>query len=102
MVEQQGNEQATEATVAVEKRMDGLKLHMGQSGFEQDGQTSVILVEEGFQCGHAGFDRLRRWWHKTGIPWPGASDPILASAKLAGLLVATTAFGHEGGVHFAE
>jgi hypothetical protein len=34
MVEQQGNEQAAEATIAVEKRMDGLELHMGQSGFE--------------------------------------------------------------------
>jgi hypothetical protein len=102
MVEQQGNEQASKATIAVEKRMDGLELHMSQRGFEQEGQTCIILMKEGFQCSHAGFDFLRRWRDETGIPRPGAPDPILAAAKLAGLFVTATAFGHESGVHFAQ
>ena len=75
---------------------------MGQRGFEQYGQTCGIFVQKGFQCGHAGVDLLRRRRDESRIPWPGSANPILTAAKLSGLLVAATAFGHEGGVHFAE
>ena len=38
----------------------------------------------------------------TGAFTAVATDPVLAAAKLAGLLLTASAFCHEDGVHFAQ
>ena len=102
VVQEQGDEEAAEAAIAIEKRMNGLELHMGERGFDQHGQAGGFVVEEGFERGHAGLDLWRRGRNEAGVTRAGASDPILAAAKLSGLFVAASAFGHEDGVHFTK
>jgi hypothetical protein len=102
VVQEQGDEEAAEAAIAIKKRVNGLELHMGQRGFDQHGQADGFFVEEGFQRGHAGLDLWRRGRNEAGVAWTGASDPILATAKLSRLFVAASAFGHEDGVHFTK
>ena len=49
MVEEECNEQAAQASVAIEKRVDRLGLHVGERGLEQQGEATGVVLEEKLQ-----------------------------------------------------
>jgi len=102
VVEEEGDEQAAEAAVAVEEGVDGLELDVSERGFEEDGRAAGVFMKVGFESGHAGFQHVRGWRDETGVAGAGAADPVLGAAEFAGFLVAATAAGHQVGVHFPE
>ena len=102
LVQEHGNQQAPQAPVAIQKRVDGFKLHMRQCGLDEHRRGRGLLVQKGFQRRHAGLHGLRWRRHKARIARPGATDPVLGAPELAGGFVAATATAHQQGVHFAQ
>ncbi len=101
-VEQEGDEKAAEAAVAIQEGVDGFELHMGERGLDKNGGGDRLVVEEFFQCAEAFQQGIRRRGHMGGIAGSGAADPVLAAAELAGFLVRAATFAQEHSVDFAD
>jgi hypothetical protein len=102
VAEQEGDQQPPHATIAVEKRMDGLELHVCHCCFDQDRERRGLVVEKALQIGHA-IPHGRRWRrYKEGVAGARATDPVLAPAKLARLFLAPATAGEEAGVNLAN
>src|SRR2546427_2312040 len=89
MVQGEGDQQAADAAVPIEKRVDRFKLNVRQSGFHQRGIGCVLVMDEALQRCHAVFDMGRRRRDEVSIAWTRAADPILRATEFAkGLLTA--------------
>lgn len=53
VVQDQGDQQSADAPVAIEKRMDGLELHVRQGGFGERGERYALIVQVPLEVGHA-------------------------------------------------
>lgn len=87
--EQESDEKTSESSVAVEKWVESLELHMGQSGPNKKRQILSLRMEKHLELAHALRDEFGRWWNERRVAGSGSSDPVLAPAKLAGSLVAS-------------
>jgi hypothetical protein len=101
-VEQEGDEKAAEAAVAIQEGVDGFELHMGERGLDENGGGDGLVVEEIFQCAEALEQGIGRRGHMSGIARACAADPILAAPELAGFLVRATAVAKKHSVDFAD
>src|SRR5438105_13270636 len=99
MTEQQGDEQATDSSVSVEKGVDGLELRMRQGCFHK---CRRIGVQEALQLPHAAFDFLRRRGHKRRVPRPCATNPVLRATKFSRGLLCAAPGGQKYSMHFLE
>ncbi len=82
--------------------MDGLKLHMGQSGLEERWGRFRLVMQKQLQFTHA-LQHLLGWRrNKCRVAGPGASDPVLGSAKFTGGLVAAPTPGEQHTVHLPD
>jgi len=50
--EEQRDQQASHAAVAVEERMDRLELHVRERGLDEHGQSSALVMQEPFEVRH--------------------------------------------------
>lgn len=94
MFDQESDQQPPDATVAIEKRVDGLELHVSQSGPHQGRQVARAmnpLVELAESTGNL----FRRGRNERRVSRPCPSDPVLRSANGPGLFVRTTYATHE-------
>ena len=81
--------------------MDGFELHMGKRG-PDEWWMGLAIMNVGFEGTHAAEDFAGRWRHKPRIAGPGATDPVLRAAELAGRLASAAARGEQLVVHFAD
>ena len=92
----QHDQQPAQATIAVQKRVDGLELHVGQGGPHQHRQgvrTIWSAMDEVLQLAHARTYQPLRRWHEAGVARPGAADPLLTAPELAGQPIGSAAPG---------
>jgi hypothetical protein len=75
--------------------MDGLELHVHERGAD-DGRQIVVAVDVLLEVAEQAPDLLRWRRNKDGIARAGASDPVLAAAHLARLLMQFTLLGSWG------
>lgn len=100
--EDEGDEEAAEATVSIEEGVDGLKLDVGEGGFEQWAGVDGIVVDEFFEGAH-GFKGEIRWGgDESRVAGAGAADPVLGAFELAGLLGGAAPVGKEPGMDLPE
>jgi len=80
--QQEHDEQAPHAPVAVEEGVNGLELRMGEPDLEQKRQA-VIGVQEPFERGKRIGDFLGRRWHENRLVHRASDrpDPVLRGAK---------------------
>ena len=102
LAQEQRDEQAAKTTIAVQKRMDSLELHVSQCRLEQCRGGVRLVVEEEFQRAHALRHRIGRRRNKGRISRPGAAYPVLAAPKFARCLIVATAFCQQHPMDFPE
>ena len=83
----QGNQQPPYSAVAIEKRMDGLKLIMANCHPDQVRYHDTLIVPERLQITHQIRHAVRMGWNEHRIRQAGAADPILAGTEFTRLLV---------------
>src|SRR5450756_2541650 len=102
VAEQQRDQQAADAAVPVQERMDRLELRVGEPGPDEMRQALAIVVNEMLESGdtlrHLGVRRR----HIVRVARPRAADPILRTSELPGILVAPTPALEQLAVHFAD
>ena len=90
----QRNEQPTDTAIAVEVRVDGLKLNMRQPDTHERRQPTFrvkILLEVRQERG----DLLGWGWNEYGVARACPANPVLAAADLAWLLIGATDSAHQ-------
>ena len=93
VAQHEGDQEAPQATVAVEERMNGLELDVGQAGLDENGKPVVRVVDEPLQVGHALLDVVGWRGNEDRVAGTRATDPVLGSPEFA---------GHPGGAAFAR
>ena len=84
VAQHQGDQQSSQAAVAVQERVNGLELNMRQAGLDENGKSVVGGVDEPFQVGHALLDVVG-WRRNEGrIAGTRAADPVLGSPEFTG------------------
>jgi hypothetical protein len=89
--EQKCDQKTPQSAIAVEKRVNRLKLNMGEGRFDEQGHVAPFLMKEKLQLAHAFRHQLWRRRDEYRISRPCAADPILAAAKLSWFLVTPAA-----------
>lgn len=88
MAQQKSDQQAPDATVTVQKWMNGFELDMGQTGLYYGGKSVLSGVQKSFEIGYAIFNcRVRRRYEQSSSR-AAASDPVLRAAELARVFTA--------------
>ena len=75
--EKQSDEQTAQPTIAIEKGVDGLELHVDKTCLYENGQLVFFVVKkmlEEVQTLHCAF---RRWGNKFSISRTATANPIL-------------------------
>ena len=77
LAQHEGDQQSSQPTVAVEKRVDGFELNMRQPGLDENGKSVVRGVDEPLQVGHAFLDVVGRRRHEGRVAGTRTADPVL-------------------------
>src|SRR5205807_4929523 len=85
VLQQERDEQATDAAVAVEKRVDGLELDVHERGADERRQV-VVAVDVLLKIAEKTCQLLGRRRDENGVARTSAADPVLAASQLARLL----------------
>ena len=97
----QRNHQSTHTPVAVEKRVDGFKLDVGQPGFYKRRQLIIRMnpfVERSKQLPNG----IRGRRNEFGIAWTRSADPVLGSSNSTRLLFLSSHTLHQPLVNFTN
>lgn len=81
--------------------MNRLELHMGERGLDERAWRGAV-VDESLQRCHRRFYLLRRRRNELSITGARTADPVLAAAKLAGLLFGAASTGKQLSMDFAQ
>ena len=101
VLEQERHEQATDAAVAVEVGVDGLELHVQESGAYQRRQR-VVGVQVLLEGAEHLAERVRWWRHVRGVAGSASADPVLAATHLAGELLGAADAAHESSMRLVQ
>ena len=82
--------------------MNGLKLHVNQSGLDQNGQLVFFVVEKTLKVVETLHQPLWRRRNKRRIAGTRSADPVLRPAEFAGGSVGPTSAAQQDGVNFAD
>ena len=69
--------------------MDTLELYVRKRGPDQQRHIPGLAVKKRFELAHALHDEIGRRGNESCVARAGASDPVLAAAKLTGVLFAS-------------
>lgn len=100
--EQERDEQPPDAPVPVQKRVDGLELHVRETRAEQGREFQVLPVPEALQIRHALADPMRRRRHEVRRGRPAPADPVLGAPELARALARAAAPREQPAVDLAD
>lgn len=92
------DQKAAQAAVAIQKWVNGFELGMGKSRFDQCGGLDRVVMQKFFQGAHCGQDFVRRRRHIYGVPRPTPADPVLGAAKFAWFFIASACLLKEQGM----
>jgi hypothetical protein len=98
----QHDQQPPEASVAVEKRMDGLELDMDERRLDQRRHGLGVVVEEALERRQAIRHCIGRGRDEGRVAWPGAPDPDLGAAHFTGRPAPAAGMRQQHLVHLAE
>lgn len=98
----QHDQQAPEAAVAVEKRVNGLELHMRQRRLDERRRGLRLVVEEALERREAVLQRIGRRRHECRVAGPRTAYPHLRAPHLAGCLAASAGMREQDLVHFTQ
>ena len=103
VAEEEGDEETTDAAIAIEEGMDGLELGMGVGTVDESWKIARG-VEEIFQIAKGLGHFMDRRRDVGGIfeSAVGRADPVLGAAEFAGVALAATRAGHEFLMDFAD
>jgi len=102
MAQEKGDEETAHSAVPIEEWMDGLELYVSQPGPQQDGNSVIFSVEEGFEFRHAVFDLRVGWGNEGGVARTCSTNPVLGAAKLTRVLDAAPTPREQDAVDFAD
>jgi hypothetical protein len=94
LFDEQRNQQPANASVTVEKRVNCLKLHMGEPGSHK-GWQRIVAVNPLLQCTKAVWNFVRWWWHKSSVSRACPSDPVLRCPHHSWLLITAASASHQ-------
>ena len=77
--------------VAIQKRVDGFELGVGQSAADEQGNAVACIVKKVLQLSQGIHELVRRRWDEDRIAQVAAAppDPVLRGAEFAWQFVAT-------------
>ncbi len=103
LAKQKGNEQPSDAAVAVKKRVDGLELCMRETNFDQKRQI-ILAVDETFPVREVFAHPMGRGWNEDSLSEcaSGRADPVLSGPQFAGCERGATDAAQEFRVDFAH
>ena len=98
----QHDQQPPHAAIAIQKRMDGLKLHVRQRGLHQRRRCLWQVVEETLQVAQTIRNRLWRRRHKRRITRSRTANPHLAATEFARCFAAPQRMIQQHRMHFTD
>src|SRR5215472_1393306 len=99
---QECDQQTPESAIAIQERVNGLKLHVNQSGIDQNGQLVFFVVEKTLKAVETLHQPLWRRRNKRSIAGTRSADPVLRPPEFAGSSVGPTSAAQQDGVNFAN
>ncbi len=87
--EQRRDQQAPDASIAIEERVDGFKLGVRQRNPHQRRERARLVVNELLKIAQQAGYPIRRRRHKSGVARTGATDPVLRTPQFPGLLASS-------------
>src|SRR5664279_1414665 len=75
--EKQRNQQTSESPIAIEKRVDRLKLHMYESSLDENRKMVFFVVKKMFEVVQGLHHAVGRWRNKCGVPRTTTANPVL-------------------------
>ena len=103
VAEEEGDEEAADAAIAIEEGVDGFELGVRVGAVDEGGEIAGG-VEEFFQIAE-GLSHFVDGWRDVGGILEGAAsgaDPVLGAAEFSGVSLAAACAGHELGVDFTD
>ena len=100
--EVEGNHEAPNTPVAVQKRMDRLELIVDERDLQQFREVVLLVMHESLEVRHQVIDQGVHGRHEYGVVDRGAADPVLAAPELAWHLVLAPDPMHQDSVRFAD
>ena len=82
----QRHQEAADAAVAVQERMQGLELNMEQARLDQGRQARGVLVHEALEGVEASLQLRHGRRYEESVSRPGPTDPVLRAAEFARVL----------------
>src|ERR1700722_6742971 len=99
---QECDQQTPESAIAIQEGMNGLKLHVNQSGLDQNRQLVFFVVEKTLKAVEARHQPLGRRRNKRCIAGTRSADPVWRAPEFAGSSVGPTFAAQQDGVNFAD
>lgn len=101
MLDEQGDQQSPDTSIAVQERMDGLELDVSQADAHQRGQL-IAAMNPFLQRRQCIGQSIRGRRHEAGVAGSAAADPVLAATNFAGLFLTAASALHQSLVGLAE
>ena len=101
MFHQQGNQQPSDASVAIEEWMDCLELHMRKPNPNQRRELTIFM-QPLLQRSKRGGNLLGRWRNEASVARFATANPVLRSTDFSRTLVLATNAAHQDTVGIAQ
>src|SRR5690606_6021414 len=100
--EKKSYQEPPQSPIAIEEWVNGFKLDVDQSRFDEGRDLDRLGMDERLKIGHQVQDVFGGRRHEERISGAGPSDPVLGSPELAGLLGAAPALRQQDIVDFTN
>jgi hypothetical protein len=104
LAQDERDQQASDAAIAIEKRVDGFKLGMGQAAANQQRHGGFAFVQEFFERAQGVHQLVRRWRYERRVGQCAAcrANPVLGGAEFARWFFPAPHVLHQLAVNFAH
>ncbi|MGY4257918.1 hypothetical protein ACVI1L_004986 [Bradyrhizobium sp. USDA 4516] len=96
------DEQAAETAVAVQEWVNGFKLNVRQSGFNEKRNALMLRMKEALQLIKSLHDEMWGRGHKRCVAGSRSTDPVLGLPKLAWLFGASASVAEQYAVNLSD
>jgi hypothetical protein len=99
--EEKGDQESSEASVTIEKRVNRFKLDVTECCLEKQRGSDGLIMKEFFQFTQTNHHFFGWRWNESRIARTSASDPVLRSSEFTGSLRTATSFGKKNPVNLS-
>jgi hypothetical protein len=99
--EQEGDQESSEASVTIEKRMNRFKLDVTECCLEKQRGSDGLIMKEFFQFTQTNHHFFGWRWNESRIAWTSASDPVLRPSEFARCFGTASSFGKKNPVNLS-